>query len=54
MQNICIHFCLKLEKIHHISEKEFRSINCLPTSKKVDHCIKLDPTVLSIPFALII
>ena len=39
MQNKCIHFCLKLDKMHHISEKEFRLINCLPTSKRVDQCI---------------
>ena len=23
MQNICIRFCLKLDKMHHVSEKEF-------------------------------
>ena len=28
-----------LDKIHHISENEFRLINWLPTSKKVDRCI---------------
>ena len=39
MQNKCIHFCLKLDKIHHISEEEFRLINWLPNSKRVDQCI---------------
>ena len=39
MQNKYIHFCINLDKMHHISEVEFRSINWLPTSKKVDQCI---------------
>ena len=30
MQNKCIHFCLKLDKIHHISEEEFKWIDYLP------------------------
>ena len=38
MQNKCIRFCLKLDKMHHISEKDFRLINWLPTSKRVDQC----------------
>ena len=33
MQNKFTHFCLKLGKIHHISEKEFRLINWLPPVK---------------------
>ena len=36
MQNQWIRFCLKLDKMHDISEKEFRLINWLPTSKRVD------------------
>ena len=36
MQNKCIRLCLKLDKMHHISEEEFRLINWLPTSKRVD------------------
>ena len=39
MQNKCIHFCLKLDKMYHISEEEFRLINWLPTSKKIDQCV---------------
>ena len=39
MQNKCIRFCLKLDKMHHISEEEFKLINWLPTSKRVDQCI---------------
>ena len=39
MQNKCIRFCLRLDKMHHISEEEVKLINWLPTSKSVDHCI---------------
>ena len=39
MQNKCIRSCLKLDKMHHISEEEFKLINWLPTSKRVDQCI---------------
>ena len=39
MQNKCIRFCPRLEKIHQISEEDFRLINWFPTSKKVDQCI---------------
>ena len=39
MQKKCIHFCLKLYKMHGISEEEFKSTNWLPTSKRVDQCI---------------
>ena len=34
-------FCLRLDKIHHISEEDFRLINWLPTSKRVDQCINI-------------
>ena len=30
MQNKCIRFCLKLNKMHHISEEDFKAINWLP------------------------
>ena len=39
MQNKCIRFCLKLDKMHHIAQKEFRLMNWLLTSKMVDQCI---------------
>ena len=39
MQNKCIFFCLKLDKMHVISEEEFKLINWSPTSKRVDQCI---------------
>ena len=39
MQNKCIGFCLKLGKMHHISQEEFRLINCLLASKRVYQCI---------------
>ena len=35
MQNKCI----RLDKMHHIPAKDFKLINWLPTSKKVDQCI---------------
>lgn len=28
-----------VRKIHHISEKQFRMVNCLPTSTRFDQCI---------------
>ena len=31
----------EVDKMHHISEKEFRLINWLPTSKKVNQCINI-------------
>ena len=39
MQNKCIRFCLRLDKMHHKSDEDFRLINWLPTSKRVDQCI---------------
>ena len=39
MQNKCIRFCLRLDKMYHISEEDFRFITWLPTSKKVNHCV---------------
>ena len=39
MQNKCIRFCLRLDKMHHISEEDFRLTNWLPTSKRVYKCI---------------
>ena len=35
----CIRFCLRMNKMHHISGKNFRSTNWLPTSKRVNRCI---------------
>ena len=39
MQNKCIRFCLRLDKMQHISLTEFRSINWLPTKERVHQCI---------------
>ena len=39
MQSKCIWFCLKLDKMHHISEKKFGLVNRLFTNKRVDQCI---------------
>ena len=41
LQNKCIRFCLRLDKVHHISEENFRSVNWLPTSKRVNQCINI-------------
>ena len=54
MQNKCARFCLKLGKMHHISGEEFRLINWLPNSKRVDQCINTISTILSITLVLII
>ena len=32
MQNKCIYFCLKLDKMHHRPEKDFKTINSLPVN----------------------
>ena len=39
MQSNCIRFYLRVDKMYHISEEDFRLINLLPTSKRVDQCI---------------
>ena len=36
MQNKCIRFCLRLDKMHHVSEEHFGLINWLPTSERVN------------------
>ena len=38
-QNKCIRFCLRMKKIHYISEDAFRLINWLPTKKRVDQYV---------------
>ena len=55
MQDKCIRFCLRLDKVHHISEEDFRLINWLPTRKRVDQCIlSILHSNLSITLVLII
>ena len=39
MQNKCMRFCLRLDKMHHKPEQDFWFVNWLPTSQRVDHCI---------------
>ena len=39
MQNKCIRFCLRLDKMQHISLTEFRLINWFPTKERVHQCI---------------
>ena len=35
MQNKCIRFCLKLDKMHHISKEDFKTINWLPVDQRI-------------------
>ena len=37
--NKCIRFCLRLDKIQHISLADFRSINWMSTKERVHQCI---------------
>ena len=39
MQNKCIRFCLRSDKMQHISLAEFRLINWLPIEERVHQCI---------------
>ena len=39
MQNKCVRFCLRLDKMYDISEEYFRLIYQLPTRKRVNQCI---------------
>ena len=38
-QNKCIRFCLQLDKMTHISHKEFEIVNWLPVNERFDQCI---------------
>ena len=38
-QNKCIRFCLNLPPISHIDPSQFRKINWLPVSDRVEYCI---------------
>ena len=39
MPNKCIWFCLRLDKMQHMSLTEFRSMNWLPTKERFQQCI---------------
>ena len=41
VQSKCIQFCFKLDKKHHISSKEFESINWLFVYKRMHQCINV-------------
>ena len=41
MQNICIRFSLKLDKMHHISEEDFKTINWLPVDQRVQQSLNV-------------
>ena len=38
-QNKCICFCLQLDKMTHISHKEFETLNWLPGTERFNQCI---------------
>ena len=38
-QNKCTGFCLQLDKMPHISQKEFQMINWLPIKERYNQCI---------------
>ena len=38
-QNKCIRFCLQLDKMSHISQKEFEAINWLPFKERYNQCV---------------
>ena len=42
MQNKCIRFCLKLDKMHHISEEDFKTINWLPVDQWVQQSLNVN------------
>ena len=41
MQKKSICFCLKLDKMHHISEKDFKTINWLPVDQRVQQSLNV-------------
>ena len=43
MQIKCIRFCLKLDKMHHISEKDFKTVHWRPVDQRVQQ--RLNVTV---------
>ena len=40
-QNKCIRFCLKLDKIHHISEEDFKTISWLSVDQRVQQSLNV-------------
>ena len=55
LQNKCICFCLQLDKMSHISQKEFETIDWLPVKERYNHCtsIKLPSKTLTINATII-
>ena len=41
MQNKCIRFYLKLDKMYHISEEDFKTINWLPMDQRVQQSLNV-------------
>ena len=40
-QNKCNRFCLQLDKMSHISQKEFETINWLSIKERYNQCVKI-------------
>ena len=38
-QNKCMHFCLQLDKLKHISHEEFEHLNWLPVTYRFKQCV---------------
>ena len=53
LQDKCIHICLKLDKMHHISEEDCKTTNWLPTDQRVQQS-KCQFSKMAIMYALII
>ena len=53
MPNKCICFCLKLDKMHHFSEEDFKTINWLPVDQRVQESLNITVLTMSIKHALI-
>ena len=55
LQNKCICFCLQLDKMSHMSQKEFETIDWLPVKERYNHCaeIKLPSKTLIINATII-
>ena len=40
-QNKCIRFCLNLDKMHHISKEDFKTINSVPVDQRVQQSLNV-------------
>ena len=54
MQNKYIHFCLKFDKLHDMSEEDFKDTNWLPFDQIVHQSLKVTVFNMSIMYGFII